>query len=97
MPFVLKRDRNGNTYWDSYAEGVTLVVESGAKSWELKTGKEGKFALWKLAPGTYHLRGSDPKAHIVPVTPQSVEVPRTAVHTPSSCSLRNGIPPVVDR
>lgn len=73
--FRLKRDRNGNTYWDSYAEGVTLVVESGAQSWELKNGKEGKFALWKLAPGTYHLRASDPKAHIVSVTPPSVELP----------------------
>ncbi len=73
--FRLKRDRNGNTEWDSYAEGITLVVERGEKSWELKTGNHGKFALWQLAPGTYRVRGNDPKGYIVSVTPESVEVP----------------------
>lgn len=73
--FRLKRDGNGNTSWDSYAEGVVLIVERGEKSWKLKTGTEGKFALWQLAPGTYHVRGSDPKGYIVSVTPESVEVP----------------------
>lgn len=73
--FRLKRDRNGDTSWDSYAEGITLVIERGEKSWKLKTGNQGKFALWQLAPGTYRVRGSDPKGYIVSVTPESVEVP----------------------
>jgi hypothetical protein len=75
--FRLKRDKNGNTYWDEYAEGVSLLVEGNSRSWELKTGKGGKFALWHLAPGTYRLRGRDPKAYIVSLSPETVELCRS--------------------